>query len=126
MKPTITSRRPAATSASRIRSQASRVVASGFSQKTCLPAAMLGQHELLVGRPPRGHDDRVDLGILDQVLTGLVQLRAGQPVRDGLGAFQVGIGHRGDTGPREDVREPADVVLADHPDTDDADVHCHD
>src|SRR5688500_16234912 len=41
MKPTITSLRPAATSASRIRSQASRVVASGFSQKTCLPAAML-------------------------------------------------------------------------------------
>src|SRR3954471_21634320 len=40
MKPTITMRRPAATSASRIRSQASRVVASGFSQNTCLPAAM--------------------------------------------------------------------------------------
>ena len=36
----ITSRRPAATSASTMRSQASRVVASGFSQKTCLPASM--------------------------------------------------------------------------------------
>ena len=40
MKPTITSRRPAFVSASRMRSHASRVVASGFSQKTCLPAAM--------------------------------------------------------------------------------------
>ena len=40
MNPTMTSRRPAATSASRIRSQASRVVASGFSQNTCLPAAI--------------------------------------------------------------------------------------
>src|SRR3982750_2888414 len=40
MKPTIPSRRPAASSASRIRSHASLVVPSGFSQKTCLPAAM--------------------------------------------------------------------------------------
>src|SRR3954452_1079676 len=41
MKPTMTILRPAATSASRIRSHASCVVASGFSQNTCLPAAML-------------------------------------------------------------------------------------
>src|ERR1700754_1222210 len=40
MKPTMTIRRPAATSASTIRAQASSVVASGFSQKTCLPASM--------------------------------------------------------------------------------------
>ena len=40
MKPTMTCRFPLATSASRIRSHASRVVASGFSQNTCLPAAM--------------------------------------------------------------------------------------
>ena len=40
MKPTITSRRPKAISASRIRRQASWVVASGFSQKTGLPASM--------------------------------------------------------------------------------------
>src|SRR3954462_8676080 len=40
MNPTITMRRPAATPASMIRSHASRVVASGFSQKTCLPATM--------------------------------------------------------------------------------------
>src|SRR5690349_2633527 len=54
MKPTETSRRPAATSASRMRSQASRVVASGFSQNTCLPAAIpastysswVGPHEV--------------------------------------------------------------------------------
>ncbi len=39
MKPTWTSRRPTATSASRIRRQASWLVASGFSQKTGLPAA---------------------------------------------------------------------------------------
>jgi hypothetical protein len=40
LKPTWTSRRPAATSASTIRRQASWVVASGFSQNTGLPAAM--------------------------------------------------------------------------------------
>jgi len=40
MKPTMTCRLPVATSASRIRWHASRVVASGFSQNTCLPAAM--------------------------------------------------------------------------------------
>src|SRR3954451_25276603 len=41
MKPTMTIRRPAATSASRMFSHASRVVARCFSQNTCLPAAML-------------------------------------------------------------------------------------
>jgi hypothetical protein len=38
MKPTWTSRRPASTSASMMREQASSVVASGFSQNTGLPA----------------------------------------------------------------------------------------
>ena len=40
MKPTCTSRRPWAISASRMRRHASCVVASGFSQSTGLPAAM--------------------------------------------------------------------------------------
>ncbi len=40
MKPSVTSRRPAATSASITRRHASAVVASGFSHSTGLPAAM--------------------------------------------------------------------------------------
>jgi hypothetical protein len=36
-----------------------------------------GQHELLVSRPPRRDHDGVDVRILDQILTGLVELRPG-------------------------------------------------
>ena len=100
MKPTMTSRRPAATSASMIRSQASRVVASGFSQKTCLPAAMRGQHVLLVGRAPGGDHHGVDAVVADQVLPGLVHAGAtGQPGRHRLGPVEVDVGHRGDPCP---------------------------
>jgi hypothetical protein len=56
MKPTITSRRPLATSASTIRRQASCVVASGFSQNTGFPASIdastysscVGPHEVTI------------------------------------------------------------------------------
>src|ERR687884_554819 len=95
MNPTITRRRPAATSASTIRSHASLVLASGFSQKTCLLAAIVHPH-----------------------LTG-------QALADRLRSIHVHIGNGGDPGAGQHLREPADVVLPDHSDADDADVDCH-
>ena len=84
-----------------------------------------GQHVLLVGGAPRGDDDRVDLGVRDQLLAGLQRLRGGQPGGHRLRPVDVHVRHRGDPRARQHVREPADVVLADHSDADDADVECH-
>jgi hypothetical protein len=84
-----------------------------------------GEHVLLVRRAPRGDDDRVDLGVVDQLLPGLQRLGRRQVRRDRLGPVEVHIGHRGDAGARDDVRDAPDVVLADHAHADDADVEGH-
>jgi hypothetical protein len=84
-----------------------------------------GQHVLLVRGTPRGDDDRVDLGVRDELLPGLQGLGGGQARRHGLGPFHVHIGHRGDPRAGEHVGQAADVVLPDHSDADDADVECH-
>ena len=126
MKPTITSRRPAATSASRMR--LARLPGRGqrLLAEDLLARRDAGQHELLVGGAPGSDDNSVDLRVVDQILAGLVQSSPAQTVRDGLRTFQIRVGDRGDACSREDMGEPADVVLADHPDADDADIDCHD
>src|SRR3954453_6162919 len=83
------------------------------------------QHVLLVRRFPRADDDRVNVGGLDQLLAALVWPRVGQAVSDRLRSFEVGVVDRGDAGARQNVGEPADVVLADHPDANDTDVDGH-
>ena len=84
-----------------------------------------GQHVLLMGRSPGGNDDRVNPGIGDEVLPGLMHLHSGQPLDRGLRPIQIHVGDRGDPRPRQHIGESADVVLPDHPGADDADVHSH-
>ena len=126
MKPTMTSRLPAATSASRIRSQASRVVASGFSQNTCLPAAMDGEHVLLVGGSPRGDDDGVDLGVVDQLLPGLqTPWPTASPAATAFARSRSTSVTAVTRAPETTVADASDVVLPDHAHADDADVEGH-
>jgi hypothetical protein len=84
-----------------------------------------GQHVLLVGRPPRGDQDRVDLRVGDQVPAGRVHRHAGQARGDLLGADRIHVGDRHDHAPGQDLGDPAYVVLADHSDADDADADRH-
>ena len=64
-------------------------------------------------------------GGVDQLLTRLVELGAGDLVHHALRPNQVHIGDPGDPGPRQHLGESPDVVLPDHSDANDADVHSH-
>src|SRR5918996_3606463 len=95
MKPTMTRRFPAATSASTMRSQASRGVGRGFSQKPCLPASMLASTYSSCVGPPGGDNDGIHLGVGDDVLATLQVLRRGERGGDRLRPVEVHVGHRG-------------------------------
>ena len=84
-----------------------------------------GEHVLLVRGSPGGDDDRVHLGVVDELLPGLQRLGRRQVRRDRLGPVEVHVRHRGDTRARDDVRDSPDVVLPDHAHADDADVEGH-
>ena len=103
-----------------MRRHASGVVASGFSQKTGLPAASRGEDVLLVRLAPGADDHRVHAVGGDQLLAGAEDLRVPQPGRDRAGPLDVDVGHRDDVHPGQHPGQPADVVLADHADPDDA------
>ena len=81
-----------------------------------------------MGGSPRGHHDRVHAGVGDELLAGGVHARlvpGGQAVRHGLRPGLIDVGDRDDTAAGQDRRQPADMVLADHADTDDTDVEGH-
>jgi hypothetical protein len=69
---------PTATSASRIRRQASCDVANGLLAEDRLARSQAGQHVLLVGRTPGRHDDRVHVRCVDQCLPVRMDDRARQ------------------------------------------------
>ena len=102
MNPTCTSRRPAASSASTIRSQAPRVVASGFSQNTCLPAAMAASTYSSCVGPHDVTTTASTPGSLDQGLAGVVHDRTGDAVGDRPSAVEIDVGHRGHPRPGKD------------------------
>ena len=83
------------------------------------------QHVLLVGATPGGDDDGIDVRGVDQFLSRLVELGAGDLAHHVLGPNEVHIGDPADPGPGQHLGEAPDVVLPDHPDANDADVHSH-
>ena len=125
MKPTITSRRPRATSASRICSHSGVVEAHGFSHMTGLPAAMQASVELGVGLADRRDEDRIDLIGRDQRVAVGKHLRAAQVRGDPRGSRTVDVGDGADGGPGDAVLELGGVVGADHACPDHADANGH-
>ena len=79
----------------------------------------------LVGRAPGRDQHRVDVAVRDQVLGGGVSNRARQARRDLPGARRVDVVDGRDRPAGEHLGDPADVVLADHPHSDDADADAH-
>ena len=120
MKPTVTSRRPAATSASMTCRHASAVVASGFSHSTGLPAAMhastnsscVGSKEATITASTSGSAIRA---------CGSANARPPPSAAAAGGARRVGVGHRRDVRAVDGRRQRAHVVGAHHPRADDAD-----
>ena len=104
-----------------IRWQAALDGASGFSQNTGLPARDRGDDLFLVGRAPGRDEDRVDVAVRDQGGGRAVDMRARQARRDLPGARRVDVVDGRDRPAGEHLGDPADVVLADHPHSDDAD-----
>ena len=97
MKPTWTSLRPEAISASMIRRQASLVGASGFSQNTGLPAPIAATTCSSWAGAPGRDEHRVDACVRDEIGGRRVYCRAGQARRDlpGAGCVDVVDGHDG-------------------------------
>ena len=125
MKPTWTSRRPAAISASMIRRQASSVVASGFSQNTGLPAAIAAStYSSCVAPQDATSTASTPPSAMRSWPVGCT-VAAGQAGRDRLGAGRVDVGHRDDVHPGQHLGQPPDVVLADHAGADDPDPDRH-
>ena len=84
------------------------------------------QHERRMRRTPRGHDHRLDFPGEDEVFAKGEDLDAAEE-RSGLPRPRfVDIADRDHVRAGDCGRQPADMLLADHPDADDADVHCHD
>ena len=101
------------------------VVASGFSQKTGLPAAIEATtYSSWVG--PQEHTitaSTFSSAMRSSPVACTVAL--GRPAADLLGHHLVGVGDRDHLGPRDDLGEPADVVATDHAGTDDSDLERH-
>jgi hypothetical protein len=125
MKPTCTSRRPAAASASMMARQARSVVARGFSQKTGLPAAMpASTYSSWVGPQEATRTASTSWSAITWCAAG-VHDGVLQPGGDLLRQVGIEVGDGGDLRAREHVGDPADVVLADHAGAHDSDSNCH-
>ena len=88
-----------------------------------LPGGDRGEELRLVGGPPGADHHRLDLRRRDQRLgsvEGVGALRRGR-----LGAGEVDVGDADDLDPGKHLRQPADVVLADHPGADHSDLEAH-
>src|SRR5271165_4379675 len=83
------------------------------------------QHVGCVGRAPGGDDDGVDLLGDNQVFARRVTLRSGQSRSYLLRLARVDVADRNHARSGEHGRQPTNVVPADHPDADDANVYCH-
>ena len=100
MKPTCTSRLPRAASASTMRFAPSAVVASGFSQKQGLPAAMAASTYCSCVAPQEVTSTASTLSEAIEILAFGEDFGIGSDVRlDGLRAVEVDVGERGDPGP---------------------------
>ena len=84
-----------------------------------------GEHISRVRRSPGGHDHGVHVLGGDQLLAGRIGLGAGQARSDLLGLRCVDVADRDDARAREDARQPPNVILADHPNADHADIDSH-
>ena len=78
-----------------------------------------------MGRPPRRDDDGRDIRGGDQLFARGIGFRAGQARGDRLRLRRVDVADRDDPRAGQDVRQPTDMLLPDHPDADHADIQSH-
>ena len=124
MKPRLTKRRPAATSASITRRQASAVVASGFSHRTGLPAAM---HAITNSSCVVSNDATTTASTSGSAISacGSAIARAPRLARGRVRAGEIRVGDGGDVRALHGRGERRDVGRAHHPRPDDADADAH-
>ena len=108
-----------------IRRQASLVGASGFSQNTGLPAPIAATTCSSWAAPQDATSTASTVCVRDEIDGRRVHGRAGQTGRDLPGAGRVDVVDRDHLSAGEDLGDPADVVLADHADADDANAYGH-